>query len=446
MIQLNHEKRSRVLFWSLLALLLGLCFVRYALQVNFPQIILLGLAVLIAFLGDRDEIIAVCVCCIPLHTSFNYAYAVLLSIVIYGVKYARSLKLNTSIVMIVLIFVWELLHCLGQPFSIPTFVNDCIPFLLLTILFCSETQEYDYDFIVRALAVCIAAMCLLLLGKLVYTASFDLLSVFTNLRRLGLDSEEIKGSLTVVGGQQNPNALGIMCVLGMTGLMQLRMAGRKKPGDMALVMFLLMFGVLTASRTYLVCVALMGVLLLLGQKGNVSRKLKFLGAILVVVLAALGLLYLVFPTLIEFYISRFQVEDVTTGRLDLMVVYHNFIMSDPKIMFFGIGIQNFYQKVIEIYRVAALVPHNGTQELIIAWGLPGLIWFIVLWAVMIWRSRQCCKKQRIINYIPLLVILLKAQAGQMLDSPYTMLAFSFAYLSMCADLTATDPQALDETI
>lgn len=440
MLQLNEKQRGRVWFWCLLALLLTLCFVRYALQVNFPQIILLGLAVLIAFLGNRDEIIAICICCIPLHTSFNYAYAVLLGIVIYAVKYAHTIKLNTTIILVVLIFLWELLHCFGESFSVPTFVNDCIPFLLLVILFCSEADQFDYDFIVRAFVISIAAMCILLLGKLVYISKFNLVAVLAGLRRLGLDSEATKGSLSVIGGQQNPNTLGIMCVLGMTGLLQIRMAGRKKLGDMALTIFLMSFGVLTASRTYLVCLALMGVLLLFSQKGGISKKLKFVGGVLLAVLLALAVLYLIFPTLIEFYISRFQAEDITTGRLDLMVSYHKFIVSNHRVMFFGVGLQNFYTKVMEVYRVAAYVPHNGIQELIVAWGLPGLGLFLALWAVMIVCSRKCNKNQGLINYIPFLVILLKAQAGQMLDSPYTMLAFSFAYLSMCADLTAPESE------
>ena len=66
MNQLGQNKHYRTLFFSMLIILLGLCFLRYALQIDFPRGILLALAVLIALLGDRDEIIAMCICCIPL--------------------------------------------------------------------------------------------------------------------------------------------------------------------------------------------------------------------------------------------------------------------------------------------------------------------------------------------------------------------------------------------
>jgi O-antigen ligase len=189
----------------------------------------------------------------------------------------------------------------------------------------------------------------------------------------------------------------------------------------------------------------MAILLLVCQKGSVSQKIKFVCIVAVIVLIALGLLFLLFPALMEFYISRFQMEDLTTGRMDLMAHYHEFVMSDPVHLFFGIGLHDFNKKVMNVYRIARNVPHNGVQELIVAWGLPGLIMFLILWVVMILRARQCCKKQGLINYIPLLIILLKVQAGQMLNSAYTMLAFSFAYLSMCCDLTAPEQVETEQT-
>lgn len=444
MKQLENEKHSRIRFWILLALLLGLCIVRYAFRVNLPRVVLLAVAITIAIVGNRDEIIAMCICCIPLHESIDFFYTIVLCVGIYAVRFPRHVRIGASIVPILLIFVWELLHCLGEKFSVVELVSNLTPFLPLLLLLCTDCDEHDYDYIVRALAVATAAISLALLVKVIYAADFNLLMAFANLQRLGVDTEETKKGTEILGSQINPNSLGVICVLAMTGLMQLRQAGRKKWSDMPMVLFLLVFGTLTSSRTYLACLAMMAVLLLISQKGSLAHKLKFLGAILIVTAIALAVLYLIFPTLMGYYAGRFQEKDLTTGRLDLMVKYHDFIMSNPKVMFFGVGLQDFLKKVLVIFRVAVHVPHNGIQEVIVAWGLPGLLLFVALWGAMILRSRKCCKKQGLINYIPLLVILLKAQAGQMLDSPYTMLAFSFAYLSMCANLITPEPEALEE--
>ena len=66
MNQLINKQRSRVLFYGLLGVLLSLCFIRYSLQINIPVETMLAVAVLIAVMGDKDEIIAMCICCIPL--------------------------------------------------------------------------------------------------------------------------------------------------------------------------------------------------------------------------------------------------------------------------------------------------------------------------------------------------------------------------------------------
>lgn len=428
------KRRDRRQFWVLLGLLLGLIFVRYALQVDFPRSILLLVAVLAAVLGDWDEIIAVCICCIPLHTAFHYIYALLFCIAIYAVKYSSGIRLNLSIVPVLLMILWELLHCFGEPFSAVHFAGDCIPLLLLALLMCSRDRAFDYDFIVRALAVATAAMCMVLLGKLVYLADFDLAAAFSSLQRLGLDSEETRASLAVAGGEQNPNTLGILCVLAATGLLQLRTAGRGGVGETALVVVLLLFGSMTSSRTYLVCLALMAVLLLFAQPGSLGGKFRFLGALVLVLVLALAVLYAFFPELMAYYASRFEEADLTTGRMGLMEIYHEFIVSDPEIAFFGIGLHDFSDKVLLEYTVAEHVPHNGIQELVIAWGLPGLVLFGWMWTEMVLRSRSRGGRRTLLHYIPLLILLAKIQAGQMLTSSYTMLAFSYAYLSMCADL------------
>jgi O-antigen ligase len=107
-------------------------------------------------------------------------------------------------------------------------------------------------------------------------------------------------------------------------------------------------------------------------------------------------------------------------------------------MFIGIGLQNYSTKLVDDYRISNNVPHNSIQELIIAWGIPGVILFIALIICMNALSRRYCKKHNLANYIPLLILLFKGMAGQMLTSSYTILAFSLAYISMCQNFNRTE--------
>lgn len=420
-------------FYLLLSLLLSLVLVRYAMQIPIPRAIFLPVIALICLLGDRDEIIALTMCCIPLHESIDFFYALVFIMAIYLFKNRRTVKIQLALILVLGMVVWELLHCLKSGFSVMTFITNVVPLLVLAVVMCSDIGDLDYAFVVRALSVATVGVCLTLFIKVLNLSGFNVALAVAKLQRLGSDTAEASQLVRVEGGEVNPNTLGIICVLTATGLMQLRTRGVGTRQDLLIACSIMVFGALTASRTYLVCLALMALLLLFAQKGSLSRKLRFLLLLTVVICLALALLYLLFPDLLLYYISRFRVKDITTGRTDLMVEYHRFIMSDPKVLLFGIGLQNFDVELLEHHMVADVVPHNAIQELVIAWGLPGVILFAALVLTMLTQSRRWCSRPGLIHFIPLIIILVKSQAGQMLNSAYTMLTFSYAYLSLCTD-------------
>jgi len=433
---LNYENRhTRRKFYALLVLLLGLCLIRYSLQINIPPMLMIGVAILAMLVGDRDEIAAMCMCCIPLHTFFTHEYVVFLGVVIYALKYGKHIRLTGIIIPILLAILWEVLHCFGGSFYIKSFVRTGVPFVVLALFMSNEETRFDYDFIVRALAITTLVMCIALFGKLLYVANWNLMDALINLQRLGEDTDEAQEKLLFAGGHQNPNTLGVLCVLGVTALMQIRRAKRGQTSDTFLAVSLLIFGIMTASRTFLVCALLMAVLLLFSQEGSIFRKIQFLLGVIVIMLLAILAIYVIVPGLLEYFIGRFDTNDITTGRIDLMILYHRYIASSLKVLFWGIGLHDFNETLGGRHQVADNVPHNGIQEIIIAWGLPGLFLFVAICIAMVIGSRRVCKKQGLIHYIPLIIILVKAQAGQLINSEYTMLAFSFAYLSMCANLS-----------
>jgi hypothetical protein len=121
--------------------------------------------------------------------------------------------------------------------------------------------------------------------------------------------------------------------------LQLRTIGKTQKTDYVFVVLLAVFGVLTASRTFLVCLLTMLLLFGIGQKGSVRQKVRFWVIVVLVAGVSLFLLGLIFPTVLEYYIGRFFVEDITTGRDDLMVSYHEFITGNANVMFFWRGIE-----------------------------------------------------------------------------------------------------------
>ena len=434
MMKQNVVDQDRRRFWWLLGLLLLLIMIRYSFQTDIPRIVFLAVIGLTVLLGDRDEIIAMLMCCIPLHESIDFFYALVICTLVYICKQFRQIRLGTSLMLVILIVVWELLHCFRPSFSVVNFLSNIIPFLVLAVIMASDLRNLDYAFVVRAMAWTTLGITMVLLVRVLYFADFNIPLALAGLQRLGLDQHSSIEDATIQGGQIHPNTLGIVTVLASTGLMQLRSMGVGKKGDMMLMCAMLAFAALSTSRTYLACLALMIVLLILSEKGGSVKKLRLIGALCLAVAAATGVMALLFPDTFAYFVSRFSVADITTGRDDLMVRYHHFIVDNPKVMLFGIGLQDFGNRLVEFYRVAAGVPHNALQELIIAWGFPGVLLFLALFFSMFRVSYQQNSRQSLINWIPLLIILFKSLAGQMLNSYYTMLAFSFAFLSLCIDM------------
>lgn len=420
---------KRKIFYILLAILLSACFVDYVFGVNIPPVVMLIVPFLMALTGDTDEIAAVCICCIPLHTYLEYAFVILFCIICHVVKNADKIRITSAIVPVFLMILWELLHCFTPELNIMQFGGHCVSWLLLAVLMCTTKHRYDYGFIARAFALTTAIMCFSLIGRLLYTAHWNLADMMLRLQRLGVEAET--GTAKI-----NPNTLGILCVFGVTGLLQLRTSGIRRKGDLLLSILLLLFGIMTASRTFLVCLLFMAVLFICTAGKGMARRLKNVMIAIGAGIVVIAICYMIMPDLLKYFVSRFFEKDITTGRVDTMGEYHKLLLSNLDIFVFGIGLQDFSNRVLQLCPQAIFVPHNGLQELILAWGLPGIAFFISLWCLMVSRSREHNNRQRLLNYIPFLVLLLKTVAGQMVNSAYTMLMFSYVYLSMGADFSA----------
>lgn len=426
-----QKYNSHIQFWSLFALLILLVFVRYVLQVNFPWEILLGIVTGMAFLGDRNEILALCACCIPLCTSLQYIYAAIICLAIYVLKYYREIRVNGCFLMFLTLLVWELLHCFDEYSSIMGMVRAMSPLMLCTLQTGLPQNQKRYPFVIRVFSICVIAMCLIMLSKILIRSDFSVPRMFSSMKRLGLaNSEE-----NVIGADLNPNFLGFLCILGSTGLLQLRLNREKQKHDLLMILLLIGFGILTMSRTFLLCLGFMICLFVLVGGFNIKKLLKF-GGIAISACLLIFLFVLVFlPDTLNLWIERFLVEDISSGRFLLMEIYHDRIFSNPDIYGFGIGIQSVTAKVIHRFGsrkvLGTVVPHNAIQELVFCWGIPGALLFVAYVYGMIRNARNKNRQIAYINYIPFILFFIKIQAGQLVAMPQNLLTIMIPYLSLC---------------
>lgn len=437
-----RQERSYLRFWVLFAALSAMIFARHGLQIGIPRVLALVPIVAIALLGDKSELIAICMCLIPFHESLDFYYALVLVIAIYVFKNFRQIRINASFFLMLLMVLWELFHCLAGDFSPVSFVVSLAPIIALVIFLCSDFSDLDYAFVVRAVAIATMMICVTMMVQLLWISRFHLATFLINLRRLGVLDEQASGKLQQIGGAINANSIGIICVLITAALMQLRLNGQGRRSDIYVMLTLLIFGTLTASRTFLACLALMIVLILMGQKGSM-KKIRYLGIAILGIGFVLLFFIIFFPKQLEYFISRFRTADITTGRGDLMTTYHKFITGNIKVLFFGVGLQDYGDKLINHYRVANNIPHNSIQEITAIWGIPGLLMIAALILLLLYQAYRKMGRRKLINYIPLIIILFKSVAGQLLTSNYSMLAVAFGYLNLVQDLK-DDPKRIKQ--
>ena len=421
------KERNRYLFYALFVLNVLLLFCNYALNVSIPFVVFIAILAFAAFLGDMDELISVCICCIAWSQAIKWHYVVIFCCLIFVIKYGRKIKPDVGIIPIVLIVIWEFLHCFSSGANLKNMVSYTFLYVFLVFLFfIRDMKTIDYTFIMRNFAIAVFSVCCILMLRLLIHNNFSFNMAFFDMQRLGLTDEEI-GGLVI-----NPNSLGVLCVLAVGVLMQVRSAGEKKKLDIFLIILILVLGALTCSRTYLVCLLILCVFLFVTSNGGLRKKLKFLLSVILVLVISLTLMYLIFPETLNMFIQRFNVDDISNGRNDLVVKYNEYLFSSVKAFLWGLGSINLGEKVLGL-SIAFNVPHNGIQEIMVAWGIIGLLLFIGMIFVMIRRSKQENPHQSWTNYALLIVLLAKIMVGQVITSNYTMLSFALIYLSLCHD-------------
>lgn len=92
--------------------------------------------------------------------------------------------------------------------------------------------------------------------------------------------------------------------------------------------------------------------------------------------------------------------------------------------------QDIYGKASKINPEIFTVPHNGTQQIIVAWGIIGLIFMVVFLLNFIKKAKKVNYTIPFINYIMFMFILLFVQAGQLITADSAMLVLSLSYVCL----------------
>lgn len=119
------------------------------------------------------------------------------------------------------------------------------------------------------------------------------------------------------------------------------------------------------------------------------------------------------PKLVEIfqvYVGRFSTENLsqlTTGRYEIYKNYGEYLLTHPMTLLLGQGIFSYFSCA-----GFTLSPHNTTLEIILSWGMLGLMILTVYYIFGYWKARKPMgkKHQDKIHKLPLLILVIFLQS------------------------------------
>ncbi len=389
---------------------------------SIPSILFLGITVLVALFADKTEIVAFCFCFIPILNAFQSKYALLICMAIYIARFVRIKSIPLYTIPIAFLMLWEILHGFVSEISYVEVLRQFVELIFCCFIMSLPREDIDFKKIIRFMSfVAVCAYGILLLSHL-KQYDYQTAVLFSGVFRLGYAVDESKMAIGF-----NPNYLSYICLCCIEGLVVLMYKKQNNSFDLFCLGALGVFGFLTMSRKFILCAAALLILIFLSYK----KKFKFFLMVTVILLAVIFVFQLVFPTAAQGVISRFAEEDLGGGRDRILGFYNEKLGEDMGLLFFGLGLQDLESKARELYNTT--IPHNGFQELLVIWGIPGFIAFAAFLLMLLGQAKKRNPQIKLINYTPFLIMMLNVMVSQMASSSVVVSCIAIVYICLIVD-------------
>ena len=390
--------------------LLALLFAKNGLDMAIPMKGILLVAIAPAFFASPTQMIAMALAFIPLGSGFQYKYALMAYVLIGIVRFGSQMHFSKLTFPLIVMILWEMLHVVVGEMEINELMRGFAEFIFLWFISCQKLKDLEIRVIARSLAIAVVGVCCIKMymqTTLVMGDVSDVLSQGSDgSYRFGNNNNNEEELFSLVF---NPNQLGFICNLAIAALLVLMRLRKSTLIDVVMLSLCVTFGSFTLSRTFLVCLAFLLISFILLSTNSLRQRVFYIILLTLLIGGVVWAIDAFLPDVIKNFTARFEVEDLSNNRIDLFVFYNQHIFSTAEYCLFGIGLQNFGEKLIQLYNPDIEVCHNGFQEVWVAWGLPGLV--MVLWWLqqLVAESRRWCLTKRYFSYLPLILILLNMQ-------------------------------------
>ena len=228
----------------------------------------------------------------------------------------------------------------------------------------------------------------------------------------------------------NSNGIALFSVLAIAFALILINKNRMKLwAVIGITVYSTVVGLLTISKTFILIYAgFWAVYVLWFVWKNGGNVLKPLALIIVV---AVAVVLLSKTNMAQNIMHRFETEsDLTTGRLDLLTQYWNYMLNSGYTALFGVGLQDTLNKT-----GFDTVPHNAIMETFVCLGIVGIALFAVFFVFMVKMGINFIRNNRdtehsFVLFLPFISYVVFIQGMQFLRINYVYALLALVFASM----------------
>lgn len=387
---------------------------------NIPLYFYTVLYACFALFFRKEEVIGFTICASLYSQALQINYIFVISAVVLILKHHKSMKLSYPIGMLCILALWELLHFYIPPFSMGSYLRFCS-----MLFFFAAALSLKADNIKKIIDIylvnAVFAMFDILMQYLMYHG-YSLMNVLTSKYRFGnvyLLNNEV--TQRVFDNEVN---IALFCLLGIV-LSFILFRYYKQKRYLVVFALLTVFGFMTRSKTFLICIALCFIVFCvyfysdLRKMDKRKRKKIYIG-LLVFGLASLPFVYMLLKNVLMRFLTA---SSLTSGRTELFLAYNEYWMSSIQNIVFGIGLQ---EPIIKTGAENSM--HNMIQEIYVCWGAIGLL----MMAAFFYTLYQKIKKENAWNKLSLFlcaVFFIYLNSMQYIRLPYIFILTLLVYYS-----------------
>ncbi|MDR3541184.1 MAG: O-antigen ligase family protein [Desulfosporosinus sp.] len=375
--------------------------------IAIPQFYFLAISILFFWRCDSNYYTPALCFIIPLSIWVSLYYIFGLAAGIYIARFYKRIRIPIELFLMYVVIAIDLLSFIYGDFSTYQWVRMSVYYIALTFfIFCSlengNAKKVLLSFTAGYLTVCILSLIMVI----PVVGMADLVS--SNYRFGSASLRDFLDPLGIVISFENDLGIASAIVFSMM-IVLMRSCTKGKLIYFMVSIFAIFMAMLAKSNTGFVLI----ICAVLCYLWSIRQGVKQFVSYMLLFVFLVGVIYWFvstnYPQLLDSILSRILVNDISNGRTEILKLYFQRMLDNPKFLLFGTGSQNYADKLQIVDSC-----HNALEQVFVMWGASGLVLVVAL-VVSAWKFM--CKglanrSLLFLSSIPFILFVLGAQAGQ----------------------------------